>query len=64
MQHALGICELVAWQDPSVVHHGVLSKSFVVVKTGLTPQQLCLKNKSTQTKNSVWIQSKRFKEIV
>lgn len=53
MQHALGICELVAWQDPSVVHHGVLSKSFVVVKTGLTPQQLCLKNNSTQTKNSV-----------
>lgn len=38
-QQVFGICELVAWHDPDVVHQDVASKSFVVDTTGFTPQQ-------------------------
>lgn len=42
-QQVFGICELVAWHDPEVVHQLVASKSFVVDKTAFTPQQSSLK---------------------
>lgn len=48
-QQVFGICELVAWHDPKVVHQVVASKSFVVDTTAFTPQQLSLFKK-----NQIW----------
>lgn len=43
-QQVFGICELVAWHDPDVVHQDVASKSFVVDTTAFTPQQSSFKS--------------------